>query len=129
MEEFREKNFFTGELFVDAKQQCYKDMGFKRHNVLNVIGGMAAKETRNSLSKVNAMKISGNMKGDGMQNGGMVIVTAGGEKVLLSFKQKSPGDHFPNKDILELLGINEEKKEAETAAAVEGAGPAEDPSK
>lgn len=52
------------------------------------------------------------MKGDGLLNGGMLIVTAGGEKVLLSFKQTSPGHHVSNEQILEVLGISgEETKE------------------
>ena len=46
-----------------------------------------------------------------MQNGGMLIVTAGGEKVLLSFKQTSPGHHVANNDILEVLGISDGVKE------------------
>lgn len=41
----------------------------------------------------------------------MLIVTAGGEKVLLSFTQKSPGDHVHNEQILEVLGIPEEAAE------------------
>ena len=40
-----------------------------------------------------------------MQNGGLIIVAAAGEKVLLSFKQKSPGDHLENDAILNALGI------------------------
>ena len=44
-----------------------------------------------------------------MLNGGMLIVTAGGEKVLLSHKQASPGDHVPNEKILEVLGIEVEE--------------------
>ncbi|CAH3155930.1 unnamed protein product [Pocillopora meandrina] len=51
LEEFVEKKFFTGELYIDAKQQIYKDLGFKRYNVINVFGGLAAKETRLSISK------------------------------------------------------------------------------
>lgn len=118
LEEFLEKKFFTGELFIDAKQQIYKDLGFKRYNVINVLGGLAAKETRVSISKANAMGIKGNLKGDGMLNGGMLIVTAGGEKVLLDHKQASPGDHVANEKILDVLGIkSEEVKEKETESA------------
>lgn len=49
-----------------------------------------------------------------MQTGGLLIVTAGGENVLLSFKQKSPGDHVANDVILNALGI--------TTAATEQTG-------
>lgn len=123
LEEFVEKKFFTGELYIDAKQQIYKDLGFKRYNVINVFGGLAAKETRLSISKANSLGIKGNMKGDGMQNGGMLIVTAGGEKVLLDHKQASPGDHVANEKILEVLGIksDESKKDETESASVAGA--------
>lgn len=47
----------------------------------------------------------------------MLIVTAGGEKVLLSHKQASPGDHVSNEKIFEVLGITAEAKKEETEAA------------
>lgn len=125
LEEFQEGKFFNGELFLDAKQQCYKDLGFKRYNALSVLGGLAAKETRTSLAKANAKKVKGNLRGDGLLNGGMLIVTAGGEKVLLSFKQSSPGHHVSNEQILEVLGIggeeNKEEDQGDKKGSEEGA--------
>lgn len=44
-------------------------------------------------------------------------MTAGGEKVLLSHKQASPGDHVSNEKILGVLGITAETKKEETEAA------------
>lgn len=116
LEEFQEKNFFTGELYLDTKQQCYSDLGFKRYNVFNVLLGLGAKETRVSLAKANAKGIAGNFRGDGMLNGGMLIVSKGGEKVLLSHKQDSPGDHVSNEKILEVLGITAETKKEDSEA-------------
>lgn len=46
-----------------------------------------------------------------MQNGGLLVVAAGGEKVLLTFKQKSPGDHVENEVILNALGITSQAVE------------------
>lgn len=73
--------------------------------------------------QANAKGIKGNYRGDGLLNGGMLIVTAGGEKVLLSYKQASPGDHVSNKQILEVLGIpsDEPKKEESESASSGGA--------
>ena len=57
-----------------------------------------------------------------MLNGGMLIVTAGGEKVLLSHKQSSPGDHVSNEQILDVLGIkSDEPKKGESESASAGA--------
>ncbi|KAJ7393278.1 hypothetical protein OS493_006247 [Desmophyllum pertusum] len=123
LEEFQEGKFFTGELYVDSTQQCYKDLGFRRYNVISVLGGLAAKETRISLAKSNAKGIKGNIRGDGLLNGGMLIVTAGGEKVLLSHKQASPGDHVSNEQILDVLGItSDEPKEGESESTSASAG-------
>lgn len=122
LEEFQEGKFFTGELYVDSKQQCYKDLGFRRYNVITVVGGLSAKETRSSMAKANAKGIKGNYRGDGLLNGGMLIVTAGGEKVLLSHKQASPGDHVSNEQILEVLGIASDKPKEDEGESASSAG-------
>lgn len=59
------------------------------------------------------------MKGDGLQTGGMIIVTPE-SKVLLSHAQTAPGDHVSNEDILKALGIESgpsEKSGSESAEA------------
>lgn len=61
------------------------------------------------------------MRGDGLLNGGMLIVTAGGEKVLLSHKQSSPGDHVSNEQILDVLGITSDQSKKEESASASGA--------
>ena len=48
--------------------------------------------------------MGGNLKGDGYQNGGTLVVGAGG-KVLFSFVQEQPSDHAEPADILKALGI------------------------
>ena len=62
------------------------------------------------------MGIKGDMKGDGMQTGGTIVVSKGGGNVLLLHKQTSPGDHADIDQILKVLGI-EKKAEGATAAA------------
>ncbi len=64
------------------------------------------------------MGIQGDMKGDGMQIGGTIVVSKGGDKMLFCHKQKSPGDHTNVDAVLESLGI---KKEGEEASAEGGA--------
>lgn len=73
--------------------------------------------------QANSKSIKGNYRGDGLLNGGMLIVTAGGEKVLLSHKQSSPGDHVSNEQILQVLGIasDEPKKEESESTSSGGA--------
>ena len=47
------------------------------------------------------MGIDGNMSGDGLQKGGLLVVERGG-KVLYSFVQESFADHASNQDILKV---------------------------
>lgn len=72
--------------------------------------------------QANAKGIKGNYRGDGLLNGGMLIVTAGGEKVLLSHKQASPGDHVSNEQILEVLGIASDKPKEDEGESASSAG-------
>ena len=46
------------------------------------------------------------MKGNGLQNGGMIIVRKGGCELLLHHIEEVPGSHVPNDSILSVLGIN-----------------------
>lgn len=61
-----------------------------------------------------------------MLNGGMLIVTEGGDKVLLSHKQASPGDHVSNEKILEVLGITAEAQPKKEECESEGGAAKED---
>ena len=58
--------------------------------------------------------ISGNLSGDGLQNGGLLIIKKGGTEVLLLHKEDVPGDHVPNDVILEILGIDSEEDDENT---------------
>ena len=59
------------------------------------------------------MQIEGNLAGDGLQNGGMLIVRKGGYELLHFHREEVPGDHVPNGKILQYLGLdpNEADKE------------------
>uniref|UniRef100_A0A3B3U8T7 Prostamide/prostaglandin F synthase n=1 Tax=Poecilia latipinna TaxID=48699 RepID=A0A3B3U8T7_9TELE len=95
--------------------QEFKEGGFlkefvsvysSRYTALNVLPAALGKKVREISSKAGAAGIQGNFKGDLMQSGGLIIVTKGGEKVLLHFIQDSPGDFVPLDDISTALGIS-----------------------
>jgi len=52
LEDFLEGNYFNGELYIDTKQQTYKDMGYKRYNMATVLMSLLAKKARNAIAKV-----------------------------------------------------------------------------
>lgn len=120
--DFQKGGFFKGDLYIDTEKKTYKDLQFKRYNFLTIVGGLAAQKTRNSLSRANLKGIKGDFKGDGMQNGGLLIVNAGGDKVLFSHQQQSPGDHVSNDVILETLGLASEGKSEGEMGATGGTG-------
>jgi len=45
------------------------------------------------------------MRGDGFQNGGLLVVEKGG-KVLYTFIQENPADHASNEDVLKALNLS-----------------------
>ena len=55
--------------------------------------------------------MGGDMKGDGYQNGGTLIVDKGG-KLLLQYIQENPADHVPLPDVLKALNITSSRAQA-----------------
>ncbi|XP_051532015.1 prostamide/prostaglandin F synthase-like [Myxocyprinus asiaticus] len=102
VKEFKDGGFFKGDIYIDEKNQCYKDLGLKRYNAINVVG----KKVREIASKASTKGIHGNFSGDLLQSGGMLIVAKGGEKVLLHFVQKTPADSTSLDDITKALRIS-----------------------
>ncbi|KAL6069629.1 hypothetical protein STEG23_018717 [Scotinomys teguina] len=108
LQEFLDGGYFSGELYLDESKQFYKELGFKRYNSLSILPAALGKPVRDVASKAKAVGIQGNLSGDLLQSGGLLVVSKGGDKVLLHFIQKSPGDYVPQENILQALGISEE---------------------
>lgn len=106
LKEFKDGGFFKGDIYIDEKKKCYKDLGFKRYTALSVVPAALGKKVRDISSKASAAGIQGNFSGDVLQSGGMLIVDKGGDKVLLHFVQDSPGDLVPLEQISESLGLS-----------------------
>ncbi|XP_023555334.1 prostamide/prostaglandin F synthase isoform X2 [Octodon degus] len=102
-----------------------------RYNSLSILPAALGKPVRDVAAKAKAAGIQGNLSGDLLQSGGLLVVskvwpgqvvvagglsgcpdhlpaTTGGDKVLLHFIQKSPGDYVPRESILKALGISAE---------------------
>lgn len=116
VEEFVEGKFFDGELYIDLKKDCYKGLGYKRFNFFGGIGKIFGKKGRDAISEAKKSNISGNMKGDGFQNGGTIIIKGGGKEILLNYVQEHPADHVPLDDVLKALGVAPQAAEASAGA-------------
>jgi prostamide/prostaglandin F2alpha synthase len=57
------------------------------------------------MKKLLSNKVTGDIKGDGFQQGGALVVDKGG-KSLFEFVQLEASDHISHEDILKSLGLN-----------------------
>ncbi|XP_049631353.1 prostamide/prostaglandin F synthase [Suncus etruscus] len=105
LREFLDGRYFAGELYLDETKRFYKELGFRRYSSLSILPAALGKPVREVAAKAKAVGIEGNLSGDLLQSGGLLVVTKGGDQVLLHFVQKSPGDYVPQEQILQALGI------------------------
>lgn len=105
--EFLDGGFFSGEVYVDAKKQTYQALGFRRFNWITIWKALLSRISRLAVGEAHDQNIGGNYRGDGLQNGGLVIVGAGGARVLLYHREETPGDHVSNDIILRSLGLSQ----------------------
>jgi len=105
VEEFLDGKFFAGELFVDESKESFQRMGFKQLSYLEVLPSVFSNKAAVAFLKAIGMNVGGNIYGDGFQNGGCLVVGAGGSPTLYTFKQLDPTDHPENEQILKALGI------------------------
>lgn len=102
VEEFIEGNFFSGDLYIDEGKKSYADLGFNRMGIMGIFGAVISRAARAAQNRAKALGLGGDLKGDGYQNGGALVVEKGGEKPLLVYVQKDAPDHASNKDILKV---------------------------
>uniref|UniRef100_A0A3B5PXQ3 Prostamide/prostaglandin F synthase n=1 Tax=Xiphophorus maculatus TaxID=8083 RepID=A0A3B5PXQ3_XIPMA len=103
LQEFKEGGFCN--LLINSSKE-FVPVYSSRYTALSVLPAALGKKVRDISSKASAVGIQGNFSGDLLQSGGLIIVTKGGEKVLLHFIQDSPGDFVPLDDISTALGIS-----------------------
>lgn len=64
-------------MYVDTEKKCYRDIEYKRYNALSVLGAVISKKTRDLNNLASKEGLKGNMKGDLLQTGGLLIVKKG----------------------------------------------------
>jgi len=108
LQDFLDGKFWKGEVYIDEGKACYSALGYKRYNAVSILTTVFTSGGRAKTDEAKRMNVGGDITtGDGKQNGGLLVIEKGGEKVLLNFAQGSPDQAVPNDDILKALGILE----------------------
>jgi len=116
VEEFVEKKFWAGELYIDEDKKTFKDLKFNRFSIFSLPGLLLSRVARAAMALGKQRGVGGDMRGDGYQNGGLLVVEKGG-KVLYSFIQENPADHAQNEDVLKALNLSPEPSSPPSADA------------
>jgi len=105
VQEFIDEQYFKGDLYIDTEKKSYNSLGFKRFGFLGLFPAILSSAARAAQSRSKSLGMSGNMAGDGYQNGGALIVGKNGE-TLFHYVQQGAPDHASNLDLLKALNIN-----------------------
>jgi len=105
VEEFVKGDYFLGDLYIDPKKAAYEALGYRRFNICTIIMSLFTRTAWSAAMKARRDRVRGDLRGDGFQNGGLLIVKKGGQEVLLSYRQENPADHVENAAVLNALGI------------------------
>jgi len=104
--EFVSKYFAEGDVFLDKEQDFYKALGSRgmRMNTWNPF--KIAKDIGEMQKRMDAKGISGNLRGDSVLLGGIMLVKQGGPVIWVSYEggeSMSFGTPFDEKELLEAI--------------------------
>ncbi|XP_037565561.1 prostamide/prostaglandin F synthase-like [Dermacentor silvarum] len=107
LDDFRQGEFFKGELYVDEERNAYKALQYKRFSWFSIIPAILTSSSRAKAAEAKSEKVGGDLTtGDGLLMGGTLVVEQGGNKVLLNYQQEVPEGFVGNSAILDALGIS-----------------------
>ena len=90
-------------MYIDDGKKSYAALNFKRMTFWELFPALLSRVARAATSRSKVLKLGGNMRGDGWQNGGCLVVEkGGGETPLLYYIQKTAPAIVNNSDILKV---------------------------
>jgi len=104
--EFVSKYFANGEVFLDAEQDFYKGLGSRGMNMNSWNPFKIVKDIADMQKRMDAKGISGNLRGDSVLLGGVMIVNKGGPVSWVSYEggeAMSFGTPFDEGELLRAL--------------------------
>lgn len=102
---FVTEGYFAGELYVDNDMQCYKALDYKRFSFFDLMKKIFKGTFKARSAKADQMGIQHDLKGDGFQNGGALIIAKGG-KQLFEYIQEDASIQITEEQILKALKLN-----------------------
>jgi len=102
-----ERNYFCGPLYQDPEREFYKALGNKPIFTLGGLGKALINplKVRRSLKEMGerqkAKKVEGNMQGDGLTKGGILVISPSSE-VLHTFYE-DPGNGVPADELAKII--------------------------
>lgn len=103
---FVQEGFFSGELYLDKDMECYKALNYQRFSFFDLMKRLLSFNFKTRKAKADGMNIKGDMKGDGFQNGGALIVDKGGKQIF-EYIQEDASIQITEEQILNALKISQ----------------------
>ncbi|RNA41573.1 prostamide prostaglandin F synthase-like [Brachionus plicatilis] len=103
---FVQEGYFAGELYVDPEMECYKALQFQRFSFFDLFKKLLSKAWTDANNRSKSLGIKSDMKGDGFQNGGALVIDKNG-KALFEYKQEDASQMVNAEDVLKALNIKE----------------------
>ena len=101
MPNMKNHTIYILDLYLDNDKKSYNALGFKRFGFFGLFPAVLSKAARAAQARTKLLGMSGNMAGDGYQNGGALVVGKNGE-TLFHYVQEGAPDHASNLDLLKV---------------------------
>lgn len=103
---FVEGQFWKGELYVDSEKEAYNALQLPTFSWWDLAKYVISAKWRTKYSEIKERGLTNDMKGDGFQNGGAMIVDKGG-KLLYEYRQEDASEQISSEEIFKALNINQ----------------------
>uniref|UniRef100_A0A914UPM5 Uncharacterized protein n=1 Tax=Plectus sambesii TaxID=2011161 RepID=A0A914UPM5_9BILA len=108
-DEFKQGKFFAGEIYVDESKELYNSIGYKREGFLGLMGELIKGKLTAMSNEAKKDGVTGNMKGDVHQLGGVLVLDSAGNK-LYEFVQNEATDQPDYAAVAAAAGVSFDKR-------------------
>ncbi|KAM3181441.1 hypothetical protein ACTXT7_014381 [Hymenolepis weldensis] len=77
LEDFKNGKFFDGELYLDEERATYNSLQLGRVGMFSGFMSLFSSAGRNLIRETKEKKVDGDLKGDGWQTGGLLVIDKG----------------------------------------------------